>query len=65
MAAPKMRVSWCEDRRRWQVWEAGMSDRDLEAACAALLALTKHNVPPDVQELLVYGNPDRKITLAP
>ena len=28
------------------------------AAAAALVALTEHHIPPDVQELLVYGNPD-------
>jgi hypothetical protein len=31
-------------------------DADLEAATAALMALTEANIPPDVQELLVYGN---------
>lgn len=36
-------------------------DTDLRAAVAALIALSKHNIPPDVQELLIYGNPDRKI----
>lgn len=29
---------------------------DLKAATAALTALAEHGIPPDVQELLVYGN---------
>ena len=27
----------------------------------ALLVLTKCGVPPDIQELLIYGDPERKI----
>lgn len=38
-----------------------MNDIDQKAAIAALLALSKHNIPPDVQELLIYGNPDRNV----
>jgi hypothetical protein len=36
-------------------------DRDLRAATAALIALSKHNIPTDVQELLVRGDPMRGI----
>jgi hypothetical protein len=35
--------------------------KEMYAAAAALSALTKHGIPPDVQELLVYGNPSRGI----
>jgi hypothetical protein len=34
---------------------------DLELATAAIVTLTEHGIPPDVQELLVYGNPSRGI----
>jgi len=36
-------------------------DPDLEAASAALISLATDNIPPDVQELLVHGNPERDI----
>lgn len=32
-------------------------DPDVDASAAGLLALARHNIPVDVQELLVYGNP--------
>jgi len=32
-----------------------------DAAIKVLTALTTHGIPPDVQELLVYGNPSRGI----
>jgi len=35
--------------------------KDKLAATAALTALAEHGIPPDVQELLVVGNPDRGI----
>lgn len=35
-----------------------MDNAELEMASAALIALTDHGIPPDVQELLVYGNPE-------
>jgi len=31
-------------------------------ASAALVALAEHGIPADLQELLVYGNPDRGIS---
>jgi hypothetical protein len=34
---------------------------DLEAAAAALMELAVRNIPADIQELLVYGNPMRDI----
>ncbi len=33
------------------------NDVDRIAASAALLVLAEYNIPPDIQELLVYGNP--------
>lgn len=36
-------------------------DVDTEAAIVALLTLAKFNIPPDIQELLVQGNPERNI----
>jgi hypothetical protein len=38
-----------------------VADPDDEAAIAGLLALTKFNIPVDVQELLVRGDPQRGI----
>jgi hypothetical protein len=38
-----------------------MIDTDLEAASAALVSLACDNIPPDVQELLVRGDPQRDI----
>lgn len=38
-----------------------MSDIDLEAASAGLAALADHNIPVDVQELLIFGDPSRSI----
>ena len=32
-------------------------DIELDAATAALMVMAEHNVPPDIQELLVFGNP--------
>lgn len=32
-----------------------------EAAVAALLAMATHGVPPDIQELLIHGNPDMHV----
>lgn len=32
------------------------TDRNLEAASAALLKLAEYGVPPDTQELLLYGS---------
>ena len=32
-------------------------DPELDAACAALAVLTEFGIPPDIQELLVMGNP--------
>ena len=37
------------------------SDQDRDAATAALVALAADNIPTDIQELLVYGNPDRGV----
>ena len=37
------------------------NEDDSPAAIAALLALTEHGVPADIQELLVYGNPLRGV----
>jgi hypothetical protein len=34
-----------------------MTERDTDAAVAALAALTRHGIPPDIQELLIYGSP--------
>jgi hypothetical protein len=34
---------------------------DIEAAAAGLLALAEHGIPPDIQELLVRGDPMRGI----
>jgi hypothetical protein len=39
------------------------ADVDLKAASAALVALAEANVPVDVQELLVHGNP--RLSVAP
>lgn len=36
-------------------------DEDLAAASAALLSLVESNIPPDIQELLIYGDPERGI----
>jgi hypothetical protein len=36
-------------------------DADLEAAAAALMELAVRNIPTDIQELLVYGNPMQDI----
>ena len=36
-------------------------DLDTEVLCAALLTLTDFGIPPDVQELLVNGDPQRGI----
>lgn len=36
-------------------------DPDIEVAAAGLCALAEHNIPVDVQELLVNGNPMRGI----
>jgi len=33
----------------------------IDSLTAALLVLTRHGIPPDIQELLIYGNPDRGI----
>ena len=41
--------------------EAGLVTDHLPPLVAALVALTKENIPTDVQELLVYGNPDRGV----
>jgi hypothetical protein len=39
-----------------------MTDEEVnEAACAALIVLARYNIPPDVQELLIRGNPNRDI----
>jgi hypothetical protein len=38
-----------------------MTDDDVPDLVAALMILADHNVPPDVQELLLYGNPSRSI----
>ena len=35
--------------------------KDVQAAAVALVTLSEHNIPPDIQELLVLGNPDRDI----
>jgi hypothetical protein len=35
--------------------------RQLEAAAVALLKLAEYNIPVDVQELLINGNPSRGI----
>ena len=32
-------------------------DPELDAACAALTVFSEFGIPPDVQELLVMGNP--------
>lgn len=37
------------------------TDPDVDAAVAALTALAGHNIPVDVQELLVAGDPMRGI----
>lgn len=34
---------------------------DLEAASAFLIALTEHGIPPDIQELLIVGDPAQDI----
>ncbi len=36
-------------------------DVDRKAATDALMSLAQDGIPPDVQELLVYGNPIRDI----
>ena len=36
-------------------------DVDSDAAVAALISLATDNIPPDVQELLVHGDPQRDI----
>jgi hypothetical protein len=36
-------------------------DELLYKTTAALVVLTEHGIEPDVQELLVYGNPSRGI----
>ena len=35
---------------------AVQTDKDLEAASAALMELTVRGIPPDIQELLVHGS---------
>ena len=39
-----------------------MSQRDLDAATAALTALAEHGIPTDVQELLIRGNPAMSVS---
>lgn len=39
------------------------ADADMTAAIRALTALADAGIPPDIQELLVYGNP--KLGIAP
>lgn len=36
-------------------------DSNIEEVAAALVSLTDSGIPPDIQELLVHGNPSRGI----
>lgn len=38
-----------------------MTPLELEMTTAALVALAEHGIPPDIQELLVHGNPSQGI----
>lgn len=48
-------------RPRIRMETAVKTEKDIEAAAAALMELTVRNIPPDVQELLTLGNPSRGI----
>ena len=50
-----------EMQRRINERMATIPARHLEAAAVALLKLAEYNIPVDVQEWLVNGNPDRGI----
>lgn len=42
--------------------QAEKTDKDIEAAAAALMELTVRGIPVDVQELLVHGSLSRGIS---
>ena len=50
----------CVQNRIATLQPAMTKDKDLDVT-EALLALAHFNIPPDVQELLVHGNPDREV----
>lgn len=41
-----------------KLFDFSQAEEPKPLAATALVALAEHGVPPDVQELLVYGNPD-------
>lgn len=41
--------------------KAEHGERATTALTAAVTSLAEHGVPPDIQELLIYGNPNRGI----
>lgn len=50
-----------EQQRQINERMAQMPTRQLEAAAVALLKLAEYNIPTDIQELLIQGDPMRGI----